>query len=389
MHGIWFKSQRMKKEIYIQIPEPCHEDWNKMTPVQQGRYCQSCSKEVVDFSLMTDQAIMHFLSKPRGKTCGNFSSDQLNRVIKEPATPAKKRVWAVMLSFLLPLFVSNKGKAQMGLPKITITPEKEVPKAEVTLRGDTITVQKKVLITIHGQVIDTSKNAVPFASIKIKSSSNNVSADKNGFFQIQSESSIGITLTISSIGFTDQEVSIHEKSDKVRKLIVLQPKENWLEDVVVVNVPITTPAKMLPNYPDVISKSAYSLLPDAQETCAQTMLRGFVVGGISTVRYSPWIDTTTVIDTIKNIVKPSFIKVYPNPASKSGFVNVQPKSAGSYQLRLLDNDGKLVQQNAFTIYAKKQAYQLELPSSIAAGIYYINVIDDRSKKQYTQKLIIQ
>jgi len=110
----------MKKELYIQIPEPCHEDWNKMSPADQGRYCQSCCKEVVDFSMMTDQQIIHFLSKPRGKTCGNFNSDQLNRIITEPATPAKKKFWAMMLSFLLPLFVVNKGKAQRTLGKVRV-----------------------------------------------------------------------------------------------------------------------------------------------------------------------------------------------------------------------------------------------------------------------------
>jgi hypothetical protein len=62
----------MKKEIYLHIPQPCHEDWNNMTLVQQGRFCQSCSKKVVDFTSMTDQQILEVLAKAATKTCGHF-----------------------------------------------------------------------------------------------------------------------------------------------------------------------------------------------------------------------------------------------------------------------------------------------------------------------------
>jgi hypothetical protein len=40
----------MAKKFQLQIPEPCHEDWNKMTPVHKGRFCDSCEKAVVDFT---------------------------------------------------------------------------------------------------------------------------------------------------------------------------------------------------------------------------------------------------------------------------------------------------------------------------------------------------
>lgn len=34
----------------IQIPTPCHEDWDEMTPTQKGAFCKSCAKEVIDFT---------------------------------------------------------------------------------------------------------------------------------------------------------------------------------------------------------------------------------------------------------------------------------------------------------------------------------------------------
>jgi len=36
------KSNFMSKKFQLQIREPCHEDWDKMTPVDKGRFCDSC-----------------------------------------------------------------------------------------------------------------------------------------------------------------------------------------------------------------------------------------------------------------------------------------------------------------------------------------------------------
>lgn len=64
----------------IKINEPCHENWNAMTPNQQGAFCQSCMKDVVDFSKKTAEEIKDFFSKPQGKVCGRFEEKQLQEL---------------------------------------------------------------------------------------------------------------------------------------------------------------------------------------------------------------------------------------------------------------------------------------------------------------------
>jgi len=54
----------MKKQIQLSIPTPCHEDWDKMNPVEKGRFCDSCQKKVIDFSNMSDREIATFFKKP-------------------------------------------------------------------------------------------------------------------------------------------------------------------------------------------------------------------------------------------------------------------------------------------------------------------------------------
>lgn len=73
-----------KKSLKVTINEPCHESWSNMTPTQQGRFCDSCAKPVIDFSRSTDIEIIQFLEEHKGqKTCGRFHVSQLDRPIHQ------------------------------------------------------------------------------------------------------------------------------------------------------------------------------------------------------------------------------------------------------------------------------------------------------------------
>ncbi|MFT7050526.1 MAG: hypothetical protein ACJAZK_001122 [Psychroserpens sp.] len=68
----------MRTTLTINIPKPCHEDWNTMTPEKKGRHCSSCEKTVYDFTASTDEHLVKtFLDE--GEICGRFKSTQLKR----------------------------------------------------------------------------------------------------------------------------------------------------------------------------------------------------------------------------------------------------------------------------------------------------------------------
>lgn len=72
----------------IRIPEPCHEDWNEMSPNEQGRHCASCDKTVVDFTSMSDKQIAETLQH-NVSSCGRFSRFQLDRNLVLHSEPQK------------------------------------------------------------------------------------------------------------------------------------------------------------------------------------------------------------------------------------------------------------------------------------------------------------
>lgn len=91
-----------------------------MTPNEQGRYCSSCRKTVIDFSMMSDREMLDHMANISGYTaCGRFSNDQLNKKIK--VTENKRRFsCAYVWNIILATFLVTEANAQ-------IKPKKKVP----------------------------------------------------------------------------------------------------------------------------------------------------------------------------------------------------------------------------------------------------------------------
>lgn len=71
----------MKTYHSISIPKPCYENWDKMIAEDKGRFCQSCSKSVIDFTKMPQKSIEDYLANHKGeKICGRFKSSQLAEI---------------------------------------------------------------------------------------------------------------------------------------------------------------------------------------------------------------------------------------------------------------------------------------------------------------------
>lgn len=57
----------------IKINTPCPESWNAMQDSPQGKFCEICSKCVVDFTDKTDHEITEIFADAKGKEiCGRI-----------------------------------------------------------------------------------------------------------------------------------------------------------------------------------------------------------------------------------------------------------------------------------------------------------------------------
>ena len=92
----------------ISIPKPCHENWATMSPREKGRFCDKCSKTVLDFTAKTPEEIEEYiLLHENEKLCGRFMHRQIINPVR------------VEVSF--PFFVNRLNSYQVFLLSLLIT----------------------------------------------------------------------------------------------------------------------------------------------------------------------------------------------------------------------------------------------------------------------------
>ncbi|MFT4849455.1 MAG: hypothetical protein ACI83B_001998 [Sediminicola sp.] len=193
----------MKKSITIRIPEPCHEDWQKMTQTEKGKFCSICTKEVIDFTSKTDEDIVTILSNSKN-TCGKFKKTQLNREVKLERKPGLNLA-PYAASLLLPLSLLNTTHASSSDSSI---PEK--PHSSLSIGR--FSKSNRAIINTTGKITDTSGKGLSNVIIRASESNKNVKSDINGTYSITTMD--GETLSFESDGFLNHNIELGSRSSE-------------------------------------------------------------------------------------------------------------------------------------------------------------------------------
>lgn len=146
----------METQLKISIPTPCHENLSLMDKTDNGKFCLSCQKEVIDFTKMSNEDIVLYFEKKKSgeaKVCGTFRVDQVlenKKTIEIPAqtyfyakTNHQKFLW-MLFACMGMFFVSCNSKTK-GEVEITVVDSSQNKKDqdtietnEIQLTGDTI-----------------------------------------------------------------------------------------------------------------------------------------------------------------------------------------------------------------------------------------------------------
>lgn len=364
----------MPKKLQLSIPKPCHENWDAMTPVQQGKFCGSCQKQVVDFSDMSDRQVAEFFKKPStGSVCGRFMTDQLERDI---AIPKKRIPWfKYFFQFALPAFlVSIKASAHKTQGKIIITTvTKDTTKpdmrptmglvAPICIKPPAEDIKPaKLSGTIQLKVVDEKGEAIPYASIETGVIGKGGAADKDGLFKLDKGIlNINGKIFVSSAGYERKEVPVRTFSGINGVFTVTLEAKGWLQEVVVTTMGLTRKSMTLGSV-SLIKGETIKVEKEAEKR-------------------------NTIIKQVE--VEPKFL-VYPNPVTAGSGIHASCKNftEGYYQFQLIDVSGKLIRQTE--IWIDKDASVIDVPvPPTAAGIYFITIESKKSGKKFTEKIIIQ
>jgi CarboxypepD_reg-like domain/Secretion system C-terminal sorting domain len=239
------------QKIQLSIPEPCHQNWDKMNPTEQGRFCNACAKQVVDFSNMSDtQVLNYFAALKDEKVCGRAYPDQLERAITMPAVPKKKLFWYWNYITMLFLFFSksNNAKAQ-GM--IAYAKESKVNNLKQSNVKNTLADKLKEPIVrdnhiINGKITDDKGEPLAGVTVKIKGSQIAVATDANGFYTIKVNSKFD-KLQISAVGFQTKEIVL--TGVNTNDIVLSKMELQLMGEVVVTGAIVTTDDIYYPTAP--------------------------------------------------------------------------------------------------------------------------------------------
>lgn len=152
----------------VRIPEPCSEDWNKMSPESTGRHCTVCAKTVIDFSNKTDTEIHTILVENSDKkVCGHFKKTQVDRPLKIsipwhliPGNVSSTKTFAMAIFFVFGTFLfsctTNNGGTvgEIGLENREMLMGLPEPLKEDTNKVDSVKIETiEVEGTVDGEMM--------------------------------------------------------------------------------------------------------------------------------------------------------------------------------------------------------------------------------------------
>jgi len=327
----------MRKTIEFSVPVPCHENWNNMTPNEQGRFCSSCQKDVVDFTKMSEYELILYFKNINQNTCGRFRNDQLNKemLLEQP----KKLNWfKYFIQLVIPtLLITSKGYTQ-GKPRENVKVNKEVSmKDEPILLGE--------VATIPADTIRPAKLA-----------------KKHPAAEVQQKRALAVKRV-------------------AREIKKVDPLET---------VQIATPSMIgSPVVADYFDK----LKPISQELPVGQMFI-CTVGGISIQRRQVTRSQQVkkvLIDSMKLLfANSSKIKIYPNPISRTKPLRFEyvAKTAGEYSIVIIDLNGKFIQGERIAANSRLIQRQVFLSETMSAGTYFLQLFGPDGKLSATQQIIV-
>ena len=207
----------MTQKFNLTINKPCAEKFEDFQPTTTGGFCDSCEKEVIDFTKMSEEQVAQFFAINEKKVCGRFRETQLKTY--SISTPSKKTQnfkslskSAVGFSLLALLSLnSQEVMAQYNEQSMTM----EVSQKEDTKKPITESVVHNGEYVVQGVVLDEEGLTLPFAPVVLKNSTIATITDIDGQFKFPKTLKVGDVLVFSYIGYETQEFVVYKNASAI------------------------------------------------------------------------------------------------------------------------------------------------------------------------------
>ena len=196
----------MKNTLKVSIHQPCSEKFGSCKKTTSGGFCNSCAKEVIDFTKKTDKEILTYFKNKNENTCGYFKKNQL-KTYYEPRDSKELKRYSLFSAFsfsLISLFSTNTLTAQKNNTSTFIT------KSDSVLKKDQTTTN----FILKGTVNSIDKLPIIGASIVLKNSIKGTETDFDGRFELKNLKE-GDIVSVYSLGYITKEIVIKKEQKDI------------------------------------------------------------------------------------------------------------------------------------------------------------------------------
>ena len=207
----------MKSTFTISVKNPCTEKFTNFSKTDQGGFCKSCQKEVIDFTKFSDKELISHLNSTRNKTCGKFKASQLttyetNSLYTMNNSILSKGIGMMTLSFLAlytsPINGQETARIETGI---------EVVSTETLSKIDIIETEQEQFL-VKGTVLDEANEPLPGVNVVLKGTTVGIQTDIDGKYEFPQELEVNDVLVFSYIGY---ETKTHKVAASKSSTIVV------------------------------------------------------------------------------------------------------------------------------------------------------------------------
>jgi|SRR5690606_30574941 len=198
----------------VDIPNPCAEKYDNMSPSELGGKCKVCNTEVVDFTNWETKDIIDYIENSNKKICGKLSISN-----KKPHITKSKSLGKYIAASLVAICSAT--------PLAFAHP---LSKTKTVIQNHTSGIQDSITIDF----IDSQNNSLPYINLTNTKTNQKFTTDNRG--RIKLPISGDLEFRIVYLGFLTQEIKIDKKHiNSPFRIILKEDKSDIIGELIITN----------------------------------------------------------------------------------------------------------------------------------------------------------
>mgnify|MGYP000091332764 CR=1 FL=1 len=202
----------MKNSFSISVKEPCLEKFESFAATPNGGFCGSCQKEVIDFTILSDEELIQHINTTADETCGRFKKSQLKKYQTTQSMNSNfiSKSIGIMSFSLLALCTISNSQAQEA-STLNSPHRTEINGIQRFEAANAIIAEQ---YTVTGTVLDEENLPLPGVNVVLKGTAEGTQTDFDGKFEFPRALEVDDILVFSYIGYGKKEYTITESASE-------------------------------------------------------------------------------------------------------------------------------------------------------------------------------